>query len=98
MPVITVRMEEDLVLKLEELAQLRGITRGSLIKELLQEALKSQASGRLREAVRALREGRQPHATVDWPRIERELLQTAPRFSTVEEALASSRGRALETL
>lgn len=93
MQVVTVRMNEELVRRLEELAKLRRITRSALIKEILEEALDRRFSSLVREAVLALRQGRKPGKEIDWSRIEKELQQTEPYFPTVEEAIAFSRKR-----
>lgn len=93
MQVVTVRMNEELVRRLEGLAKLRGITRSALIKEILGEALDRRSSGPVREAVLALRQGRKPGKEIDWSRIEKELRQTEPCFPTVEKAIAYSRER-----
>lgn len=93
MQVVTVRMNEELVRRLEELAKLRGITRSALIKEILGEALDGRSASLVREAVLALRRGRKPSKEIDWSRIEKELQETLPCFPTVEEAIAYSRKR-----
>lgn len=94
MPVVTVRIEKSLVHKLEELAQLRRITRSALIKEILEEAVERRSTKPVRNALLALRQERKSSKEIDWSRIERELRQSKPYFSTVAEALAYSRKRA----
>lgn len=91
--VITVRIDEELVRKIEELAKLRGTTRSALIREILNEALDRRSVAPVREAVLALRHGRKPDKAVDWSKIEQELQQTEPYFPTVEEAITYSRKR-----
>jgi len=93
MPVVTVRMDEELVRRVEELAKLQGITRSALIKQSLREAVERRSASHVREAVLALRQGRKPGKEIDWAKIERELQETEPRFPTVEEAIAHSRRR-----
>lgn len=93
MQVVTVRMDEGMVRKLEELAKLRRITRSALIKEVLGEALDSYFADPVRQAILALRQGKRPRKEIDWSRIEEELQRTEPRFPTVEEAIAYSRRR-----
>jgi metal-responsive CopG/Arc/MetJ family transcriptional regulator len=95
MRVVTVRMEEELICRLEELAELRGMKRSALIKEILREALDKRSSSQVREALLALCQGRRPCQEIDWTEIERELQQSEPCFPTVEEALAHSRKRSL---
>ena len=92
MPVLTVRMDDELLRKLETLARRRGVTRSALVKKLLQEALKRQERGEVwEEVLQALRKGRRPSVSVDWSHVKEELSRTEPRFLTVEEALAASR-------
>lgn len=93
MQVVTVRMDEEMVRRLEELAKLRGITRSALIKEILGEALTDRWASPVKQAFLAMREGRKPGREIDWTKIERELQQTEPHFPSVEEALAYSRKR-----
>lgn len=93
MPVVTVRMDEQLVRRLEELAKLRRITRSALMKEILEEALKRQCSNPVREALRALHQKKKPSSSSDWAQLEKELRQSRPHFTNVEEALAASRRR-----
>ncbi len=93
MQVVTVRMDEELVRRLEEIAKLQGVTRSALIKEILGEALDRSASP-LREAVLALHQGKKPGKKIDWSKIKKELQQTKPYLPTVEEAIAYSRKRA----
>lgn len=94
MPVVTVRMDEHLVQKLEELAKLRCITRSALMKEILEEALERQHSNPIREALRALRQKKKPGFSSDqWAQLEEELRRSKPRFASVEKALAASRRR-----
>ena len=92
MPVVTVRMDEELVRRVEELAKLQGITRSALIKQSLREAVDRRFASHVREATfLALRQGRKPGKEIDWAKIEKELQETEPQFPTVEEALAYSR-------
>ena len=91
MSVVTVRMDEQLVRQLEELAKLRRVTRSTLMKELLEEALKRQCDDPVREALRTLRQKRKPGFSGDWAQLEKELRRSKPRFNSVEEALAASR-------
>jgi predicted DNA-binding protein len=93
MPVVTVRLDEQLARRLEELAKLRSITRSTLMKEILEEALKRQDDDPVREALRALRQKKKPGFSGDWSQIEKELRRSKPRFNSVEEALAASRRR-----
>jgi len=93
MPVVTVRMAEELVRRVEELARLQGVTRSALIKRSLREAVERHSASYLRDAALALRQGRKPGKEIDWAKIEKELQQTEPRFPTVEEAIAYSRKR-----
>lgn len=102
MVVLDVCVDDSLEQRLEEVAKRKGITVKALIRQLLEEALGEQPSqescsrkGRepLLDVVDALRKGRKPRVPVDWSRIEGELAQTAPQFSTVEEALNASRAR-----
>ncbi len=95
MPVVTVRMEEELISRIEELAELKGMTRSALIKEILREALDRRSSSLVREALLALLQGRKPGKEIDWAKIEQELERSKPHFPTVEEALAHSRRRPL---
>lgn len=90
--VITVRMNKELVDKLEGVAKLRGVTRSALIKEILGEVLVSSANS-VKEATLALQEGKKPEKRVNWSKIKKELQQTQPYFPTVEEAIAYSRER-----
>jgi predicted DNA-binding protein len=85
-------MDEELIRRLEEVAKLRGVTRSALIKEILEEVLDRSANP-LKEAVLALRQGKKPGKKIDWSRIKKELQQTKPYFSTLEEAMAYSRKR-----
>lgn len=94
MPVVTVRMDEQLVRRLEELAKLRRTTRSALMKEILAEALEHQCANPVREALRALRQKRKPSFSGDWAQLEKELRQSKPHFASVEEALTASRRRA----
>lgn len=94
MPVVTIRMDKQLVQRLEELAKLRRITRSALMKEILEEALEHQRGNPVREALRALRQKKKPSLPSDWVQLEEELRQSKPRFVSVEEALAASRRRA----
>ncbi len=94
MPVVTVRMDQELVRRLEELAKLRRTTRSALMKEILAEALEHQRGNPVREALHALRQGKKPSFSRDWAQLERELRQSTPHFARVEEALAASRRRA----
>lgn len=91
MPIVTVRMDEHLMRRLEELAKLRRVTRSTLMKEILEEALKRQCDDPVREALRALRQKKKPGFSGDWAQLEKELCQSKPRFTSVEEALAASR-------
>jgi|AntAceMinimDraft_16_1070373.scaffolds.fasta_scaffold261317_2 Arc/MetJ-type ribon-helix-helix transcriptional regulator len=93
MPVVTVRMDEELVRRVEELAKSQGITRSALIKQSLREAVERRFASHVREATLALRQGRKPGKEIDWAKIEKELQETEPQFPTVEEALAYSRKR-----
>ena len=93
MPIVTVRMDEELIRKVEELAKLQGVTRSTLIKQILREALVRRAANRVREATLTLRQGRKPGKKIDWAKIEKELQDSEPQFPTVEEAIAYSRKR-----
>ena len=93
MPVVTVRLDEELARGVEELAKLQGVTRSALIKQSLREAIDRRSASRVREAALALRLGRKPSNDIDWARIEKEIQETEPEFATVEEAVAYSRRR-----
>ena len=91
MPVVTVRMDEELVRRVEELAKLQGITRSALIKQSLREAVECRFASHVREATFALRQGRKSGKEIDWTEIEKELQETELQFPTVEKALVYSR-------
>ena len=91
MPVVTVRIDEQLARQLEELAKLGRITRSTLMKEILEEALKRHGENPVREALRALRQKKKPGFAGDWAQLEKELRWSTPRFHSVEKALAASR-------
>jgi len=93
MGLVTVRMDEELMQKLDDLARLRGISRSALIKEILSQAVDRRSANPVREAALALRQGKKPTQEIDWSRIEQELQKTKPHFATVEEAIAHSRKR-----
>ena len=93
MPVVTVRMDEELARRVEELAKLQGVTRSALIRQSLREVVERRSASHVREAVLALRQGRKPGKEIDWSKIEKEIQETEPEFATVEKAVAYSRRR-----
>jgi len=93
MKLVTVRMDEELICKIDELSQVQGIPRSALIKKILNEALDRRQESFVKEAVLALRQGRKLAKQIDWSRIEKELQQSDPYFPTVDEAIAYSRKR-----
>ena len=64
MAVVTVRMDEELVRRVEELAKLQGVTRSALIKQSLREAIERRSASHVREAVLTLRQGRDRKSVV----------------------------------
>ena len=93
MPVVTVRMDEELARRLEEQAKLQGISRSALIKQILKKTLDRASTSSVQKAILALRRGKRPGRKTDWIRIEKELQDTEPKFPTAEEAIAYSRRR-----
>lgn len=80
---ITVRMDEEMVRQLEELARVKGVTRSALIKGILKAAVDHQKVNWVKEALSALRRGGRPGKEIDWARIEQELEKTEPHFPTL---------------
>ncbi len=93
MRIFSIRLEEELARKIEQMAKLKGISKSAFVREILKKAMKEGSSNPVKEACQAMKQGRKPDVKVDWNKICKILSETEPEFKTVEEALGYSRRR-----
>ena len=93
MTVFSIRIEEEMIKKIDKIAKLRGISRSAFVREALKKAIQEYSKDVIEEACFAMRRGKKPHSKVNWKEIEKRLSETEPYFISVEEALAYSRRR-----
>jgi len=93
MPILTVRIDSEMMEKIEELARIKGKSKSSLLREIIEGVIREQMDSEVREACMAMRMGKKPVGKVDWSAIELELSRTEPAFSTPEEAISYTRRR-----
>jgi len=93
MPVFSIRIEEEIIKKIDNIAKLRGISRSAFIREALKRTIQEYSKDVIEEACFTMRQGKRPYSKVNWEEIEKRLSETEPYFESVEEALAYSRRR-----
>ena len=93
MPILTVRVDSEMMDKIEQLARIKGKSKSSLLREIIEEAIREHMYNEVREACIAMRMGKKPVGKVDWSAIEFELSMTEPAFSTPEQAVSYTRRR-----
>lgn len=95
MSVLTLRIDKEFIKKLDSLSKVRGKSRSSLIKEMLEKALEQEGLF-VEQATLAMKKGGKPDIEINWEAIDKELEKSSPFFESVEEAMGYSRKRIWE--
>jgi len=93
--VLTLRIDKEFIKKLDSLSKVRGKSRSSLIKEMLEKALEQEGLF-VEQATLAMKKGGKPDIEINWEAIDKELEKSSPFFESVEEAMGYSRKRIWE--
>lgn len=93
---LSVKINQQLLKKLETVARARGVSKSSVVKRGLELVLLKEEGwpqGLIKQVSEALRENRRVPVRVNWQRIGKELARTSPKWKTLAEAMSASRGR-----
>jgi len=90
MPVISMRIDEKLLKKLDELSKKTGKKRSQIIKDILRKELKEEKE--LIYYLEQMKKGKKT-GNLDLETVEKWLSDTKPEFETWEEAIKYSRQR-----
>jgi len=90
MPVISMRIDEKLLKKLDELSKKTGKKRSQIIKDILRKELKEEKE--LTYYLEQMRKGKKT-GNLDLETVEKWLSNTKPEFEKWEEAIKYSRQR-----
>ncbi len=90
MPVITIRIDDELLNKIENLAKKTGKKRSQIIKEILKKQLSNYET--VEEYVNLMKKGKKT-GNLNLDEVEKWLENTEPYFETWEEAINYSRQR-----
>ena len=90
MPVISMRIDEKLLKKLDELSKKTGKKRSQIIKDILKKELKEEKE--LTYYLEQMKKGKKT-GNLDLETVEKRLSNTKPEFETWEEAIKYSRQR-----
>ncbi|WP_456402491.1 DUF6290 family protein [Persephonella sp.] len=90
MPVITLRINEDLLNKIEKLAKKTGRKKSQVIKEILQKELEQEKD--IKEYIELMSKGKKT-GNLSLKDIEKWFENTEPEFESWEKAIEHSRKR-----
>ncbi|WP_457640918.1 DUF6290 family protein [Persephonella sp.] len=90
MPVITLRINEDLLNKIEKLAKKTGRKKSQVIKDILQKELKQEKD--IKEYIKLMKKGRKT-GNLSLEDIENWFENIEPEFESWEKAIEYSRKR-----
>ncbi len=90
MPVITIRIDDELLNKIENLAKKTGKKRSQIIKEILKKQLSNYET--VEEYINLMKKGKKT-GSLSLNEVEKWLENTEPYFETWEEAIKYSRQR-----
>ena len=90
MPVISMRIEKELLEKIENLARKTGKKKSQIIKEILRKELKKEEN--LQDYINQMKKGKKT-GNLSLEEVEKWLSETEPEFETWQEAMKYSRQR-----